>query len=162
MWKYGDHTVQNINNLPKGCTAIVYQITNSTTGQWYVGKKNLYKKDKSESDWKTYKSSNKEVKEWFKTNPNSVEKRILTVCFTKLGATYFEMKALACMAALEDINCVNANILGKFYKKAVVAEMNEFMKSVGPPKKVQVPKQQKIVSSEDLPKLDIPPLNLEG
>ena len=44
-WKYSDKEIESVKNLPKGTIGFVYIIENSKTNQYYIGKKNIYKKD---------------------------------------------------------------------------------------------------------------------
>lgn len=130
-WIHNRTIINNISQFPDNALGFVYVITNLDTNQYYIGRKELkrkvtkqplkgYKKkrvDYNESNWLTYQSSNKDVQAW-----DNVEKRILTLCYSKLGLTYFETKAIFCIGGLEDEKCMNGNILGKFYKDKVLYE----------------------------------------
>jgi len=139
-WTYLGKVVESINDLPENAFGFVYLIT-FNDGTRYIGRKNLYserkvklgKKElaqltdkrlkkykvvKKESDWSTYNSSDKDVKELLKKGSISVEsKEIIQVCFSPKELTYWETKHLFCENVLLDEKYFNDNILGKFYKK---------------------------------------------
>jgi len=82
--------VDDINSY----VGFVYQITNIKTGKAYIGIKKFWKKirrkplkgqkrvrlDQLESDWKNYKTSNKEMQEGLKSHPEDYSKFILKLC----------------------------------------------------------------------------------
>jgi len=124
-WLYKDQVIENISQIPEGVIGFVYRITNTETEQWYIGKKFLYttrrlpplkgfkrkRKVTKESDWLSYRSSSEIVKNW-----QSISKRILVYAYSKKDLTYLETKYLFKEEALEDHNCMNSNILGKFFR----------------------------------------------
>lgn len=126
MWLYKNKEVTDISQIPDGVVGFIYVIQNSDTGEYYIGKKSLYssrtlpplkgykrkRKVTKESDWKTYQSSSKIVKEWISPN-----KGILKYCYSKKEMTYEEIRALMCNYAMEDPKCMNENISGKFFKQ---------------------------------------------
>lgn len=136
-WKYWD-TINPEDNL-----GFVYKITNLTNGKFYVGKKVFWNNKKhkltkkqlaeqsgpgrkpthevirTESDWKTYWGSNKQllvdVKE---LGEDHFECLILTVCKTKKQLTYYEMHYQCKFECLVSPSLsYNDNILGKFFTK---------------------------------------------
>lgn len=125
MWKYKNTVVTDITDVPAGVVAFIYKITNNETRQVYYGKKSMYstrtlpplkgtrkkRKVTKLSRWADYKSSNKEVQEWTDTT-----REILKWCYSQREATYEEARILMCSGAMEDENCLNGNILGRFYK----------------------------------------------
>lgn len=125
MWKYNSIEVTDISQVPLGAVGFIYVILNSSTGEYYIGKKQLYstrtlpplkgtrrkRKVIKESDWKTYQSSSKKVKEWI-----SPKKSIIVWCYSKKELTYEETRALMCYRTMEDELSLNENILGKFFK----------------------------------------------
>ena len=125
MWLYESKEVTDISQIPLEVVGFIYVIQNALTGEYYIGKKSLYssrtlpplkgsrrkRKVTKESDWKTYQSSSKIVKEWV-----SPKKAILKYCYSKKELTYEEIRALMCNYAMEDPKCVNENISGKFFK----------------------------------------------
>jgi len=125
MWLYNNKEVTDIIQIPEGAVAFIYKITNNETTQVYYGKKSIYstrtlpplkgsrkkRKVTKLSRWADYKSSNKEVQEWTDTT-----REILKWCYSQREATYEEVRVLMCNYAMEDENCLNGNILGRFYK----------------------------------------------
>ena len=83
------------------------------------GKTPTTKKTITESDWKTYYGSQKEIIELVKNNPQEEFKReILQFVKNKKLLTYYECKYLFLKNVLEERNnYLNDNILGKFYTK---------------------------------------------
>jgi hypothetical protein len=109
-WYYKDEPVEEID--PK-YVGFVYLITNLVTGKRYIGKKlakfsktttktvtlksGVKKKkkvrSKTDSDWKTYWSSSKDVQADVKQlGENKFRRDILMFCLTKGTATYYEAK----------------------------------------------------------------------
>lgn len=125
-WLYNNNKISSISEIPEGVVGFIYQIINQDTNEWYIGKKSLYshrtlpplkgykrkRKVTKESDWIKYQSSSQTVKQW-----NSPVKIILKYCYSKKEMTYEEIRALMCNYALEDPNCLNENISGKFFKE---------------------------------------------
>ena len=136
-WIYWD-TLNPEDNL-----GFVYKITNLTNGKYYVGKKvfwnnkkhKLTKKQlaeqsgpgrkptheviKTESDWKTYWGSNKQLLTDVKElGENHFECLVLHVCKTKKQLTYWEMHFQCKFECLTSPTIsYNDNILGKFFTK---------------------------------------------
>ena len=136
-WKYWD-----IIN-PEDNFGFVYKITNLTDGKFYIGKKvfwnnkkhKLTKKQlaeqtgpgrkptfeviKTESDWKTYWGSNKQLLADIKAlGEDHFECLILQVCKTKKQLTYYEMHYQCKFECLVSPSLsYNDNILGKFFSK---------------------------------------------
>ena len=125
-WVYEDEEVNSIEDVPKGATGFIYLISN-VDGLCYIGKKSLYstitrpalkgtrkkRKVTKESNWLTYKSSNKVVKEWPEWE---ITKRvIINYAYTKKHLTYLECHALFTLNVLRSDVFLNDNILGKFF-----------------------------------------------
>lgn len=136
-WKYWD-TINPEDNL-----GFVYKITNLTNGKYYVGKKVFWNNKKhkltkkqlaeqsgpgrkpthevirTESDWKTYWGSNKQLLTDVKElGENCFECLILRVCKTKKQLTYWEMHHQCEYECLTSPTLsYNDNILGKFFTK---------------------------------------------
>jgi len=136
-WKYWD-TINPEENL-----GFVYKITNLTNGKYYVGKKVFWNNKKhkltkkqlaeqsgpgrkptheiirTESDWKTYWGSNKQLLTDVKElGENHFECLVLHVCKTKKQLTYWEMHFQCKFECLTSPTLsYNDNILGKFFTK---------------------------------------------
>ena len=83
------------------------------------GRRPTYKQVISESDWKTYYGSHKEIMALIKEGKQSDFRReILTCVSNKKLLTYEETKALFVYQVLENPHeFFNDNILGKFFTK---------------------------------------------
>ncbi len=98
------------DTAPKDKVGMVYYIKEKDTGKGYIGIKKFWKKvrrkplkgkkrmrlDVTESDWRKYNSSNKELQEKIKNNPDNYEKFILYDCDTVV-----DMKAREAYLQLE-------------------------------------------------------------
>jgi len=140
-WIYNGSFITELNDMPKGTIGFIYKITNGKTGEYYIGKKNVlstrkrkfgkkeialltdkrlktYEMITSESDWKSYRSSNKQVQEWFKDKENDqLELRILRFCSSTKSLTYYELQEQFSHDVLGDKRALNDNLLGKFFRK---------------------------------------------
>jgi hypothetical protein len=83
------------------------------------GKTPIKKEVITESDWKTYYGSQKEILDLVKKgNQEDFKREILQFVFDKKQLTYYECKYLFNKEVLENRNnYINNNILGKFFKK---------------------------------------------
>ena len=143
-WHYKGKEIQEITDFPKDTFGFIYIITHKPTKKSYIGKKflNFTRKQKlgkkelkllegiqgrppkfkiiqTESDWKTYWSSNTTLKALAKAEPeDNFERQILHYCTSKKLLTYFETKYQMQYQVLETPEEFwNINILGKFFKK---------------------------------------------
>ena len=151
-WRYKGDYITELGDMPENVFGFIYKITNSETDEYYIGKKqvvsvrkrNFGKKEiaaledkrmkkyeyvTKESDWKEYRSSNKEVKSWFEENEralnegrtddinNQIELRILRFCSNKKSLTYYELQEQFAHDVLGDDLSLNDNLLGKFFRK---------------------------------------------
>jgi hypothetical protein len=143
-WIYKKQEVENISQFPNNTYGFIYQITHTSSGKSYIGKKVLFhnkkikltKKDLelyegvvgrrpsyklaiAESDWNKYWGSNKSLLELKKTEPiENFKREILMFASTKKLLTYYETQTLFVYRVLEEPNLYfNDNILGKFYRK---------------------------------------------
>ena len=124
-WTFNDipFTSQDI----KSYVGFVYLITEIDTNKKYIGRKYFYqlrkkkgksKRVKSESDWKKYYGSSKELLEKIKIKEkNNYKRQILSLHTTKGDVNYEEVKQLFLNNVLEDSDYYNDNINGKWYKK---------------------------------------------
>ena len=111
----------------------VYRITNLQTGKQYIGRKYFTQRRKprggkrkvtTESDWKRYYGSSKELAEDIKKYGRNIFKREILSLHTRLGeVNYEETKQLflnnVLMESLDDGTAAyyNSNILGRYMKK---------------------------------------------
>ena len=86
------------------------------SGDYYIGKR------KFSSGWKSYKSSCNIIKERIKSG-EFYRKNILCFVLTKQDSTYWELHYLISHNVLFNSNCLNDNILGKFYKGKINAKI---------------------------------------
>lgn len=126
-----------IEDLPGKYFGFIYKITNLANNKIYIGRKNFYTrrkrrfgkkeiakmKDKrskkyewvvKESNWKTYNSSSKELKEDIK-NGDEIKREILFLVEKENQMVYFETKFQFIYSVLEE-GSYNRNILGRFYR----------------------------------------------
>jgi len=99
-WYYKENIFEDLEDY----IGFVYIITNLTNQRKYIGKKNFYtskmkkikgkrKRIKSESDWKTYYGSNKELSaDVIKLGEGNFHREILRLCTSKGEMSYFEAK----------------------------------------------------------------------
>lgn len=128
--------VKSKDDMPEGTIGFIYLI--ETSKGKYIGKKSLFTKRKrrfgkkeiakitdkrkkhweyviKESDWKTYCSSNKELRELIKGGLKC-KKYILGYAQTKKELSYKEEKQLFINEVLEDKKYFNSNISGRYFK----------------------------------------------
>lgn len=142
MWTYKGKEITSIDQVPKDAFGFVYQITHLPTGQMYIGRKNfvsktnrkITKKELSEhtgkgrkpskvkvvkeSNWLDYRGSSKEFLELTKGCLDSnLKKEIMCFCPNSKSLSYQEVKHQFLLGVLENIQFVNSNIGGKFYRK---------------------------------------------
>jgi hypothetical protein len=144
MWLYQNKEVLSLEDFPPQTFGFVYRVIHEPTGKIYIGKKVLqftrkakltkkdlalyegekgrkpsYKHVTSESDWKTYYGSHKEILALIKEGKQTEFKREILTCVTsKKLLTYEETKALFIYSVLEKPDeFFNDNILGKFFRK---------------------------------------------
>lgn len=87
-WTY-ENKIFNHNST--NYEGFVYKILEKSTGMIYVGKKSFFSGIK-ESDWKTYKTSSKILKEKIKLNPEDYEGVIIEFGKTTKQLTFLEAK----------------------------------------------------------------------
>lgn len=141
-WKYKGNYITELADMPKDVFGFIYKITNTTTGEYYIGKKQVlsirkrnfgkreialledkrvkkYEMVVSESDWKQYRSSNQTVKNWFLNDElaSHCDLEILRFCSNKKALTYYELQEQFAHDVLADKLALNDNLLGKFFPK---------------------------------------------
>lgn len=151
-WTYKGQIITELEDMPKDVFGFIYKITNGKTGQYYIGKKQVvsirkrnfgkkeiaalpdkrmkkYEMVVKESDWKTYRSSNTDVRMWFIENElalkedrredinNQLKIEILRFCSNKKSLTYYELQEQFAHDVLADELALNDNLLGKFFRK---------------------------------------------
>ena len=141
-WKYKGNYITELGDMPENIFGFIYKITNTVTGEYYIGKKQVvsvrkrnfgkkeiaaledkrvkkYEMVTKESDWKNYRSSNATVKSWFDTAEGRSEcsLEILRFCTNKKSLTYYELQEQFTHDVLADELALNDNLLGKFFRK---------------------------------------------
>jgi hypothetical protein len=141
-WLLFKTPITTVDQFPENTFGFIYKITHIDTNKAYIGKKSLYhnKKHKltkkqlaeqpvtrgrkstheviqSESDWKTYYGSSKElIADVKQFGQSKFLREIIYLAKSKKHLTYLELKAQFQYDVLE-INSYNDNILGKFFRK---------------------------------------------
>lgn len=140
-WIYQNKEILSLEDFNENCIGFVYKITNNLTQHYYIGKKVLFHKKNqklgkketalitgpgrkpktkliiSESDWKTYWGSSKELLKQIKEqNQSNFTKEIIELAYSKKQLTYLELKYQILNNVLIDPLAINDNIAGKFFK----------------------------------------------
>ena len=104
QWTYQN---QPVNEIPEGYIGFVYLITNTTTGQKYIGKKlaqfkrtkpplkgkKLKRRSVVESDWREYYGSSDRLNADVQTlGPENFTREILYLCKSKAELSYLEAR----------------------------------------------------------------------
>jgi len=141
-WRYKGDYITELGDMPENVFGFIYKITNTETGEYYIGKKQVvsvrkrnfgkkeiaaledkrvkkYEMVTKESDWKDYRSSNDKVKSWFETEEgrSKCDLEILRFCSNKKSLTYYELQEQFAHDVLGDELSLNDNLLGKFFRK---------------------------------------------
>jgi hypothetical protein len=131
MWIHKGKVVESLEDVPNDAIGFVYEIRNKEDNTKYIGKKTLKSKRTlpplkgtkrkrkviKESNWKTYYSSNDEIKDLVKKGKIDIfEREILEYAYSNIQLTYLETKYQFIREVLEKDDYLNVNILGKFYK----------------------------------------------
>lgn len=118
-----------VENIDKKYVGFVYIITDTITNQKYIGKKSTKckRKDKktnrrktTESDWRTYYSSNEFIKNTAKKDKFRFKREILRLCLTKGETNFFEIEEQFKRDVLKSPEFLNFQILGKYFKKNIL------------------------------------------
>jgi len=131
MWYYHDEPLDE--SLADAYVGFIYRITNLTNGKQYIGKK-LFKntrtkkvkgqkrrqRTKTESDWKTYFGSNKNLLEDVtKLGPDAFKREVLMFCTSKGSLNYHEMRYQILEGALESDAYYNEWIMVRVHKSHI-------------------------------------------
>ena len=128
---------KDVNELPEDCVGFVYQITNTTNGRMYIGKKlakfkrsrrplkgrKNKRRYKVDSDWQDYYGSSDELtidikklgKEYFK-------REILFYCNSKAEMSYVEAREQFAHKVLESNDYYNGHIRVRVHGKGILKE----------------------------------------
>ena len=138
MWIYNNKEVME---LPDDVVGFVYQITNTTNGKGYIGKKlakfsktrykmhtqkngkRVRKKIKSrvDSDWLTYYGSSEALtKDIELFGVHSFRREILRLCYSKAECSYYEAKEQFYNGVLESADWYNAQISVRCHKSHIL------------------------------------------
>lgn len=139
-WRYKSKTVTAITDLPNHefLEGFVYKITNTLTGQIYIGKKVLYSNLKKrigvrekaatktrktfhrirkESDWQTYYGSSKDLQaDIIKLGKDNFKREIIELCCSKKYLSFCEVAWQIKLDVLKT-NSYNGNVLGRWYSR---------------------------------------------
>jgi len=133
MWHYNG---KEFDETPEEYQGFVYQITEKETGMKYIGKKFFWKpkvlpktkkrkrrvRTRTESDWRKYFGSSKEVQLLVEENgAGAFHREILMLCKTKGQCSYYEMKyQLELDVLLKPEEYYNAFVGGKIHRKHIL------------------------------------------
>lgn len=103
-----------------------YLISNLSTGQKYIGKKSVRKPIKTkvgrktvvsyvESNWRKYKSSNRELSKQMKSDSSVFKCEILSFHCCKKDLNIAEIRWMFLFNTLRDDSFLNDNIAGRYY-----------------------------------------------
>ena len=140
-WLYKGLEILSIEDLDPQAFGFIYIIKCDKNNKFYIGKKflkhskkvklgkkaiaiqkGLGRKKRSvrvtkESDWLAYWGSCVPLKEDINLlGQENFTREIVKICYNKISLTYNEYKYLFMYNVLEDDNCYNNNIMGKFFK----------------------------------------------
>lgn len=114
--------------VPSLAVGFVYLIKVKGTPFYYYGKKNLTStrgrgknKKTTESTWRNYEGSSKELKELIKKGA-TIEKEILEFAYSKSELTLLETKYIICNNCLEDRNSLNRWVYCRVYQKNIIKD----------------------------------------
>jgi hypothetical protein len=124
-----EHKGKVISTVPEGMVGFTYCITNTTTGQQYIGKKSFWKISKGKqktSNWQSYFGSSKELLyQVSHLGQDSFTREILNIYDTSQKVTYGELeeqvKRDVLRAKLPNGRPAyfNRNIAGKYFRGTI-------------------------------------------
>jgi len=112
--------------------SFIYLVTDHKYNKYYVGKKTFFSKrtkpgntnkTKAESNWRTYRTSNKYLQQAIKTRYEDFDFEILYLCKDETVAKYLEMKMMCQYGALESDRYYNDNMQIKLFN--TITNFNE-------------------------------------
>jgi hypothetical protein len=131
-WIYQNHPVID---LPKDCVGFVYQITNTTNGRMYIGKKlarfkrsrpplkgrKNKRRYKVVSDWQDYYGSSDELSaDVLKLGREKFTREILFYCYSKAELSYVEAREQFARKVLESNDYYNGHIRVRVHGKGII------------------------------------------
>ena len=136
MWLYEN---KEVNELPEDCAGFVYQITNTTNGRMYIGKKLArFKRSRRplkgrinkrrytvSSDWKYYYgSSDQLLADVEKLGEDKFKREILFYCKSKAELSYIEAREQFARKVLESDDYYNGHIRVRIHGSGILREKN--------------------------------------
>ena len=133
-WKYQG---KGILELPEDCVGFVYQITNTTNGRMYIGKKlakfkrsraplkgrRNKRRYKVESDWQDYYGSSDDLTIDIKRlGADNFMREILFYCKSKSELSYVEAREQFARKVLESNDYYNGHIRVRVHGKGILKE----------------------------------------
>ena len=134
MWLYEN---KEVNELPEDCVGFVYQITNTTNGRMYIGKKLArFKRSRRplkgrinkrrytvSSDWKYYYgSSDRLLADVEKLGEDTFKREILFYCKSKAELSYIEAREQFARKVLESDDYYNGHIRVRIHGSGILRE----------------------------------------
>ena len=134
MWLYEN---KEVNELPEDCVGFVYQITNTTNGRMYIGKKLArFKRSRRplkgrinkrrytvSSDWKYYYgSSDQLLADVEKLGEDKFKREILFYCKSKAELSYIEAREQFARKVLESDDYYNGHIRVRIHGSGILRE----------------------------------------
>ena len=134
MWTYQQNVV---NDLPEDVVGFVYQITNTTNGRMYIGKKlarfkrsrpplkgrKNKRRYKVDSDWRDYYGSSDALNEDIqKIGKDKFTREILFYCKSKAELSYVEAREQFARKVLESNDYYNGHIRVRVHGSGIMRE----------------------------------------
>ena len=131
-WTYKD---TEVTNLPLEVVGFVYQITNTTNGRMYIGKKLArFKRSRPplkgrknkrrhtvDSDWQDYYGSSEELTaDVLKIGKEKFKREILFYCYSKAELSYVEAREQFSRKVLESNDYYNGHIRVRVHGKGIL------------------------------------------
>ena len=128
---------KDVNELPEDCVGFVYQITNTTNGRMYIGKKlakfkrsrkplkgrKNKRRYKIDSDWQDYYGASDELTiDIKKLGKENFKREILFYCNSKAVMSYVEAREQFARKVLESNDYYNVHIRVRVHGKGILKE----------------------------------------